>query len=38
VLLNRTGDIRLTSVDTEVLLDIQFTGYRKMLQDYLARP
>lgn len=34
----RTGDIRLTSVDTEVLLDIQFTGYRKMLQDYLARP
>lgn len=34
----RTGDIRLTTVDTEVLLDIQFTGYRKMLQDYLARP
>lgn len=34
----RTGEIRLTTVDTEVLLDIQFTGYRKMLQDYLARP
>ncbi len=34
----RTGEIRLTTVDTEVLLDIQFTGYRKMLQDYVARP
>lgn len=34
----RTGEIRLTTVDTEVLLDIQFTGYRKMLQDYIARP
>ena len=34
----RTGELRLTTVDTEVLLDIQFTGYRKMLQDYLARP
>jgi len=34
----RTGEIRITTVDTEVLLDIQFTGYRKMLQDYIARP
>lgn len=34
----RTGEIRITTVDTEVLLDIQFTGYRKMLQEYLARP
>lgn len=34
----RTGEIRLTTVDTEVLLDIQFTGYRKMLQDFLGRP
>ena len=33
----RTGDLQMTTVDNDVLVDIQFTGYRKMLTDYLER-
>lgn len=33
----RTGELQMTTVDNEVLIDIQFTGYRKMLTDYLER-
>ncbi|MBT9583197.1 hypothetical protein IV102_07600 [bacterium] len=33
----RTGDLQMTTVDNDVMLDIQFTGYRKMLTDYLER-
>jgi hypothetical protein len=33
----RTGDLQMTTVENDVLVDIQFTGYRKMLTDYLER-
>jgi len=33
----RTGDLQMTSVDQDVLVDIQFQGYRKMMVDYLQR-
>lgn len=33
----RTGDLQMTSVDQDVLLDIQFQGYRQMMVDYLQR-
>jgi hypothetical protein len=33
----RMGDLQMTTIDQEVLLSLQFTGYRKMLTDYLSR-
>lgn len=33
----RMGDLQMTTVDQDVLLNIQFTGYRKMLTDYLGK-
>jgi hypothetical protein len=33
----RMGDWQMTTVDADVLIDIQFTGYRKMLTDYLGK-
>lgn len=33
----RMGDWQMTTVEEDVLLGIQFTGYRKMLTDYLTK-
>ncbi len=33
----RTGELEMTTVDEDVLLNVQFTGYRKMLVDYINR-
>ena len=33
----RTESLEMTTVDQEVLLTVQFTGYRKMLVDYINR-